>query len=94
MIKYAQHVGVQMMTFDNAEELHKVAKHHPQADMVLRILVDDSKSIMKFGAKFGASMDSVSHLLQTAINLNISVIGVSYIFFFSFSGDNQHPQCA
>jgi ornithine decarboxylase len=30
-IKFAKNVGVDMMTFDNEEELYKLAKHFPEA---------------------------------------------------------------
>lgn len=41
-------VGVTVMTFDNADELHKVAAiDASKAKMVLRILTDDSHSVCK-----------------------------------------------
>jgi ornithine decarboxylase len=67
-----------MMTFDNADELHKVKKNHPNAKLVLRILADDSRSICKLGLKFGASLDITEQLLRTAKQLGLDVIGVSF----------------
>ena len=46
-------MGVDVMTFDNELELQKIKKLFPQARMVLRIRVDDSKSICQLGMKFG-----------------------------------------
>lgn len=66
------------MTFDNEQELYKVAEAHESPKMVLRIKVDDSHSICKFSAKFGASIEDARHLLLTAKSLNLSVIGVSF----------------
>ncbi|KAG0225624.1 hypothetical protein BGW42_004204 [Actinomortierella wolfii] len=77
-IKYAYTNGVKMMTFDNAEELHKIARLHPDAQLVLRILTDDSKSLCKLGLKFGAPLDTVGHLLETARALGLNLIGVSF----------------
>ena len=67
-----------MMTFDNAEELHKVKKHFPGAQLVLRVLTDDSRSICKLGTKFGASLSVTNNLLTVAKELELNVIGVSF----------------
>ncbi|KAF9916944.1 hypothetical protein BGZ65_000063, partial [Modicella reniformis] len=45
------------MTFDNAEELYKIQRFYPKAQLVLRILTDDSKSLCQLGLKFGAPRD-------------------------------------
>jgi ornithine decarboxylase len=67
-----------MMTFDNIDELYKIARNHPGAKLVIRILTDDSKSICRFGIKFGASLAIVPELLQKACELKLDVIGVSF----------------
>lgn len=75
-IRYAADRGVRMMTFDNAEELHKCKKHHPNAQLVLRILTDDSRSVCRFGTKFGAALGITRGLLALAKELELDVIGV------------------
>ncbi|KAI1316877.1 hypothetical protein EDD11_009367 [Mortierella claussenii] len=77
-VKYAYNNKVRMMTFDNAEELHKIKRFHPEAQLVLRILTDDSKSLCKLGLKFGAPLDTTGHLLATAQELGLDVIGISF----------------
>lgn len=77
-IKYAAHNNVNLMTFDNADELHKVKEHFPEAKMVLRVLTDDSRSVCRFGLKFGASHSSAEKLLKLAKELEIDVVGVSF----------------
>ena len=77
-IRFAADQGVRMMTFDNAEELYKVKKHYPEAQLVLRILTDDSKSICKLGTKFGASPSIAKDLLTLAKSLELQVVGVSF----------------
>ena len=67
-----------MMTFDNADELHKIRRLAPDARAVLRILADDSKSLCKLGLKFGASLDTTANLLETARLLGVNVVGVSF----------------
>jgi len=77
-IRFAASVGVTMMTFDNADELRKIRKVHPNPQMVLRIRTDDSRSICQLGTKFGAMIDNVPTLLRVARDLDIEVIGISF----------------
>lgn len=66
------------MTFDNEPELYKIAEVHSKGKVVIRIKVDDSHSICKFSAKFGARVEQVEHLLSVAKKLNLDVVGVSF----------------
>jgi len=77
-LRFARKVGVTKMTFDNEAELYKVREHHPEAEMVLRVLADDSGSVMKFGVKFGAPQPHHEHLLSLAKKLDVKVIGTSF----------------
>jgi ornithine decarboxylase len=77
-IKYASTRNVNRMTFDNEDELYKIKSVNPNAELVLRILTDDSKSRCRFGVKFGASIQIVPRLLQVARELRLNVVGVSF----------------
>ena len=66
------------MTFDNQEELYKIARIFSDARLVLRIKVDDSKSIFKLNRKFGASVPDALNLLEIAKKLNLNVVGISF----------------
>lgn len=77
-IRYAREKGVRMMTFDNLTELVKIKQDYPEAELVLRIVTDDSKSVCRFSVKFGAALSSVEHLLQAAKSMELNVIGVSF----------------
>ena len=77
-VRNAAKMGVDLMTFDNTDELHKVARGHPKAKLVVRILTDDSKSLCAFNIKFGASLATVPTLLAKAKELNLDVVGVSF----------------
>lgn len=77
-VRNAAKRGVDTMTFDNADELYKIARAHPRANCVIRILTDDSKSLCAFGIKFGAPLLTVPGLLAKAKELNLDVIGVSF----------------
>ncbi|KAJ9100774.1 hypothetical protein QFC19_005513 [Naganishia cerealis] len=77
-IRSAARAGVEMMTFDNADELYKIARHYPNAKLVLRILTDDSKSLCRLGLKYGAPLATCPGLLALAVKLGLNVIGVSF----------------
>lgn len=77
-IRYAKQADVKMMTFDNADELHKCKQHYPNAQLLLRIWTDDSKSQCQLSRKFGASEESIRPLLKLARLLSLNVIGVSF----------------
>ena len=57
-LQYASKVGVQYMTVDCPEELEKIEKYHDNAKVILRIAVDDSKSLCKFNSKYGMFLES------------------------------------
>src|SRR4051812_21641331 len=75
-IRFAAEHDVKMITFDNTEELYKIKRLFPNAQLVIRILADDSKALIRLGDKFGASLDNTSFLLQTARELDLNIIGV------------------
>ncbi len=77
-IRAASKAGVDKMTFDNADELYKIARTHPRAKLVIRILADDSKSVCAFNVKFGAPLSNVPILLAKACEFSLEVIGVSF----------------
>jgi len=77
-IRYARANDVDLMTFDCEEELYKIKLYHPYAKLVLRIAVDDSKSVCKFSSKFGCKIDQVNELLIIAKTLKLDVVGFSF----------------
>ena len=77
-ITFARSCGVKKMTFDNEYELRKIKELFPEAELVLRLLPDDSGSLMRFGEKFGASLDQSRDLLALSLELKLCVIGVSF----------------
>lgn len=77
-IRHASNVGVEMMTFDNSDELLKCKRAYPNAKLLLRIMTDDSKSLCQFSIKYGASMDNAYQLLKLGKELGLNIIGVSF----------------
>lgn len=77
-LRYARAHDVALMTFDNVDELIKVHAEYPDAQLVLRILVDDSKSRHQLGVKFGAALDDIPAILATAQRLKLNLMGVCF----------------
>ena len=77
-LRYARKVGVKQMTFDNSDELLKIKTCYPDAELVLRILTDDSASLCRLSAKYGASLRDAEELLRMARELELDVVGVSF----------------
>lgn len=77
-VRYAAQQNVRMMTFDNSEELYKVKKFFPDAQLLLRISTDDSKALCRLSLKYGAPLDTTFGLLQLAMELQLNVVGVSF----------------
>ncbi|CAL3963213.1 unnamed protein product [Diplocarpon coronariae] len=77
-VRYAAKHNVKQMIFDNADELHKVKKLYPGAELFLRISTDDSSSLCRLSLKYGAAMDTTYRLLALAKELGLNVVGVSF----------------
>eukprot|EP00961_Rhodomonas_salina_P166124 2238587-Rhodomonas_salina.1 len=78
MLRFARAHNVRLMTADNVEELHKIALVFPEAKIVMRIAVDDSKSLCRFNSKFGAPEHEWDSLLRTCVSLGLNMVGVSF----------------
>lgn len=77
-VKYAAEVGVKRMTFDSVDELFKIKEHHPDAELLMRIVTDDSQSLCQLSCKFGAAKDMWPDLLRTSQEIGLKVVGVAF----------------
>jgi ornithine decarboxylase len=77
-LKFAKENGVKMMTFDNEAELIKIKDIYPEAELVIRIMVEEFGSTYSFKEKFGASIKDAEKLLKIAKSLSLNIIGVSF----------------
>jgi len=77
-LKYASRKNVQLMAFDNAMELQKVAMEHPSAKLLLRLECNDEHAQRCAPMKFGAASEEWEPLLQRARDLNLDVVGVTF----------------
>lgn len=67
-----------LVTYDNIEELKKIAKHAPHAGLVLRIRVPNTGSMVELSSKFGASPGEAVDLIIEAFKLGLVVEGISF----------------
>ena len=77
-IIFAKNNGVEILTFDNKEELFKIHKLYPQCKLLLRIITDDSNSTCPLSNKFGATLDEAFDLLKFSASLHLNIIGVTF----------------
>ncbi|KAL2008994.1 hypothetical protein VTN00DRAFT_7188 [Thermoascus crustaceus] len=75
---FARRMNVLKTTFDNLDELDAIKAFLPNAQLLLRIFVDNDGAIIKLGEKFGAPLESTRALLSRAWELGLDVVGVSF----------------
>jgi ornithine decarboxylase len=90
-IRAARQLGVHCMTFDNEDELVKIAECNPQAEVVLRIATDDSKAMCRFSTKFGAQPHDWERLVQKCAELEVKLTGVSFHVGSGSSDETVYP---
>uniref|UniRef100_A0A0G4F124 ornithine decarboxylase n=1 Tax=Chromera velia CCMP2878 TaxID=1169474 RepID=A0A0G4F124_9ALVE len=78
MIAFAKSVGVKRTVFDSEDELFKIARSHPEAQLLLRINADDSSALCKMKNKFGAEPAAWPRLLQTCRSLGLNLVGAHF----------------
>ena len=69
------------MSFDSAEELHKIKRIYPKAQLLLRFKTCDVDSKIPLGNKYGADLADCPALLKTAAQLQLSVVGAWFVYF-------------
>jgi diaminopimelate decarboxylase len=77
-IKFSRSNDVDLLVIDSSYELYKIKLYHPEAQLLVRIQTDDSKSKCKFNCKFGVELDQVKEILELGKILNLNIIGVSF----------------
>jgi ornithine decarboxylase len=80
-IKFSRSYNVNLLVVDSCCELLKIKLYHPEAKILIRIQVDDSKSLCKFNCKFGVELENdkeILDILEMSKILNLNIIGVSF----------------
>ncbi len=70
--------GLRWFTFDNANEIPKLARHAPDASLLLRLAVSSSSSLINLSAKFGAFEADAVPLMLAARDAGLAVRGMSF----------------
>lgn len=78
-IRYANSNNINLTTVDNTDELYKLARYHPNCDILIRIATDDSNAQCQLSTKFGCTIDAaINELLPLSKQLNLNVKGVAF----------------
>jgi ornithine decarboxylase len=67
-----------LVTYDNHEEVIKIARHAPHAGLVLRVCVPNTGSMVELSSKFGAFPGEAVDLIVFARNNKLEVEGLSF----------------
>jgi ornithine decarboxylase len=67
-----------LVTYDNHEEVMKIAKHAPHSGLVLRLRVPNTGSMVELSSKFGALPGEAVDLIAYAHNNRLEVEGLSF----------------
>lgn len=77
-IQYAKERNIKKTTFDCVEELDKIKKHFPEAEVILRIKTDGTKCTINLSKKFGAERDTWEENIKRCKQLGLNFAGVSF----------------
>jgi len=77
-LRYVRTKNVNLMSFDNEQELVKVAAEFPDARLLMRLVCEDSTAQCPMSLKFGAQRDEWKSLVATAHQLGLNLVGVSF----------------
>ena len=67
-----------LVTYDNHEEVIKIARHAPHSGLVLRLRVPNTGSMVELSSKFGALPGEAVDLIAFAHNNRLEVEGLSF----------------
>lgn len=67
-----------LITYDNHEEVLKIARYAPHSGLVLRLSVPNTGSMVELSSKFGALPGEAVDLIAFAHNNNLNVEGLSF----------------
>lgn len=74
----AARLGVKRFTFDDASEIPKLAKYVPDADVLVRVQVHNSKALVDLNTKFGVPLNEALPLLKQAENAGLHAKGICF----------------
>ncbi len=69
---------VRLLTYDNEPELYKISEHFPGAHVILRIKVENDRSVVNLSLKFGVDPEIAVPMIRRAKSLGLVPVGVSF----------------
>ncbi|XP_069028113.1 antizyme inhibitor 1-like isoform X1 [Embiotoca jacksoni] len=75
-IKYAAKNGIDLLVCDNEAELRKISRCHPNAKLLLQVSTEASNANHETSMTLGCSLKDCRHLLESAKELSVQVVGV------------------
>ncbi|KAF3691546.1 Antizyme inhibitor 1 [Channa argus] len=75
-IKYAAKNGIDLLVCDNEAELRKISRCHPNAKLLVQVSTETSSPDDEISMTFGCSLKDCRHLLESAKELGMEVVGV------------------
>jgi len=70
--------GLRWFTFDNENEIPKLVRHAADANLLVRLAVSSSSSLINLSAKFGAFEHDAVPLMKSAQDAGLAVRGMSF----------------
>ncbi|HLQ37963.1 MAG TPA: type III PLP-dependent enzyme [Planctomycetota bacterium] len=67
-----------LVTYDNLEEIKKIARHAPHAGVALRLKVPNTGAMVELSSKFGAAPGEAVDLILAAAARGLTVEGLSF----------------
>ena len=77
-LRAAAGLGVRRMTFDDADEIPKMAELAPGSEVLVRIRIRNAKALVDLNAKFGAAPEEALSLLRQARDAGLAPKGVAF----------------
>ncbi|KAM4633351.1 antizyme inhibitor 1-like [Polymixia lowei] len=89
-IKYAAKNGIDLLVCDNETELRKIARCHPSAKLLLQVSTEAPGQAEELNMTFGCSLKDCRHLLESAKELGVQVVGVRFNISSSCEDDQAY----
>lgn len=77
-IAFAHEAGITLFAADAEEELEKLARHAPGAEVFIRLLVENSQADWPLSRKFGCHPEEALRLMGVAVRLGLRPVGLSF----------------
>jgi ornithine decarboxylase len=77
-IAIAYDLGIRLFAFDSLQELEKLSKHAPGAQVYCRLLMECSGAEWPLSRKFGCELDMAKDLLICSLTIGLQPYGISF----------------